>query len=102
MGVKVAVDTQVAQCEATCPAPSKTVQDDATPKTSAVTAALAQKLTILVEQDIQRQLQLHEAHKRLRLLQQRQRRLQEQERAQALQRRAHLATLVAQREAVLH
>jgi len=99
---KLAVDAQVAQCEATCPAPSKTAQDDAASKTSAVTAALARKLKSLVAQDIQRQLQLQEAQKRQRVLQQMRQQLQEQELAQALQRRAHLATLVAQREAALH
>jgi len=101
--VKLAVDAKVARCEATCPAPPETAQDDAASKTPAATAALARKLKNLVAQDIQLwQLQLQEAHKRQRVLQQRRQQLQEQELAQALQRRAHLATLVAQREAALH
>merc|ERR1712196_707249 len=101
--VKLAVDAKVARCEATCPAPPETAQDDAASKTPAATAALARKLKNLVAQDIQLwQLQLQEAHKRQRVLQQRRQQLQEQELAQALQRRAHLATLMAQREAALH
>merc|ERR1712196_583112 len=85
--VKLAVDAKVARCEATCPAPPETAQDDAASKTPAATAALARKLKNLVAQDMQLwQLQLQEAHKRQRVLQQRRQQLQEQELAQAMQR----------------
>merc|ERR1712146_476499 len=75
--VKLAVDAKVARCEATCPAPPETAQDDAASKTPAATAALARKLKNLVAQDIQlRQLQLQEPHKRQRVLQPRRQQLQ--------------------------